>query len=72
MYLQTTQKFTENCKLLQLALSELQCWSQKWLLSLNIKKCCIVSYGRSVDKTTTNALVDHNNQEAALERCDKS
>jgi len=38
---------------------------------LNIKKCCIISYGRSVDKTTTYALVDCNNQEAALERCDK-
>ena len=49
----------------------LQCWSHKWLLSLNIKKCCVVSYGRSVDKTTTYALVDRNKQEAALERCDK-
>jgi len=58
-------------KLLQLALAGLQCWSHKWLLSLNIKTCCIVSYGRSVDKTTTYDLVDRNNQEAALERCDK-
>jgi len=49
----------------------LQCWSQKWLLSINIKICCIVSYGRSIDKTTTYALVVRNNQEAALERCDK-
>ena len=61
----------EDCKLLQLALAGLQCWSQKWLLSLNIKKCCIVSYGRSFDKTTTYALIDRNNQEVALERCDK-
>ena len=31
-------QYPEDCKLLQLALAGLQCWSQKWLLSLNIKK----------------------------------
>ena len=30
-----------------------------------------MSYGRSVDKTTTYVLVDRKNQEATLERCDK-
>ena len=39
----------EDCKLLQHAVTNLQSWSQKWLLSLNNKKCCVVSYGSSVD-----------------------
>ena len=43
----------DDCKLLQNALVRLQSWSQKWLLSLNTTKCCVVSYGRSVDKTNT-------------------
>ena len=61
----------EDCKLLQHAMTDLQTWSQKWLLSLNINKCCVVSYGRSVDKSIRYTLVDHNNQEVALERNDK-
>jgi len=60
-----------DCKLLQYALTRLQSWSQKWLLNLNIKKCCVVSYGRSVDKTITYILADHSNQEAVFERYDK-
>ena len=43
----------------------------EWLLSLNAKKCCVVSYGKSVDKTVTYTLADHSNQEAVLERYDK-
>jgi len=43
----------------------------EWLLSLNTKKCCVVSYGKSVDKTVTYTLADHSNQEAVLERYDK-
>jgi len=46
-------------------------WFQKWLFNLNTKKCCIVSYGRSVDKTVTYTLVDHSSQEAVLGRYDK-
>ena len=61
----------EDCKLLQHAMTDLQTWSQKWLLSLNINKCCVVSYGRSVDKSLRSTLVDHNNQEVTLERNDK-
>jgi len=54
----------DDFKLLQYTLAGLQSWSQKWLLSLNTKKCCVVSYGRSVDKIVTYTLVDHSNQEA--------
>ena len=57
MYLRMMQKIyryiqcPDDCKLLQYTLAGLQSGSQKWLLSLNTKKCCVVSYGRSVDKT---------------------
>ena len=61
----------EVCKLLQYAMTALQTWSRKWLLNLNINKCCIISYGRLVDKSMRYTLVDHNNHEAALKRCDK-
>jgi len=61
----------DDCKLLQNALARLQSWSQKWLLSLNTTKCCVVSYGRSVDKTNTYTLVDYRNQDVVLERYDK-
>ena len=61
----------KDYKLLQHAMTDLQMWSQKWLLSLNHNKCCVVSYGRSVDKSIRYTLVDHNNQEVALERNDK-
>ena len=36
----------DDFKLLQYTLAGLQSWSQKRLLSLNTKKCCVVSYGR--------------------------
>jgi len=77
MYLWMMQKIyghiqcPDDCNLLQYALAGLQSWSQKWLLNLNTKKCCVVSYGRSVDKTVTYTLVDHSNQEAVPERYDK-
>jgi len=60
-----------DINLLQHALDSLQKWTQKWLLSLNIKKCKVVSYGRNVDKTYTYKLVDYSNQENALERVEK-
>ena len=77
MYLRMMQKIyryiqcPDDCKLLQYTLAGLQSESQKWLLSLNTKKCCVVSYGRSVDKTVAYTLVDHSIQEAVLERYDK-
>ena len=60
----------EDCKLLQHAITGLQNWSQKWLLSINVQKCCVVSYGRSVDKSIGYTLLDYNNQNIALERKD--
>ena len=54
--------------MLQYAVTELPRWSKKWLHSLNNKKCCVVSYGRSVDKSIAHTLLDHNNQEVALVR----
>ena len=77
-YLRMTQKSIDTFSALMISscynivtLAGLQSWSQKWLLSLNTKKCCVVSYGRSVDKTVTYTLVDHSNHEAVLERYDK-
>ena len=63
-------KSHDDCKLVQYAISGLQSWSLKWLLSLNTQKCRVVSYGRSVDKSITYTLLDYNNQEIALERKD--
>ena len=37
-------------RLPQTALSNLQDWSETWLLKLNIQKCKTVSYGRNVNK----------------------
>ena len=45
--------------------------TQKWLLSLNIKKCKVVSYGRNVDKSHTYKLADTSNQDTTLERGEK-
>jgi len=61
---------SKDCILLQYTLNGLQSWSQKWLFSLNIQKCCVVSYSRSVDKSINYVLVQHSNQETVLERCD--
>ena len=35
---------------LQMSLSKLHDWSNTWLLSLNVRKCKVVSYGRHADK----------------------
>ena len=47
----------------------LQSWSQHWLLKLNISKCNVVSFGRSVDKSYMYS-VSHDNQTALLDRKD--
>jgi len=39
---------SDSC-LLQHAITELQNWSEKWMLCLNIQKCKIVSFGNNVD-----------------------
>jgi len=56
--------------MLQYAVTELQRWSKKWLLSL-INKYCVLSYSRSVDKSITYTLLDHNDQELDLVKSDK-
>jgi len=30
-------------------MNKLATWADKWLIELNIKKCIIVSYGRSIE-----------------------
>ena len=54
---------------LQKGIDALQCWSQQWLLKLNIAKCNIVSFGRSVDKSYLYSI-SHNNQNTLLDRKD--
>jgi len=57
---------------LLLALDALQQWSNKWLLlSLNIKKCQVVSYGRIIDKSVEYNITDENGQALALARSDR-
>jgi len=56
----------DHC-LLQKGIDALQHWSQQWLLKLNISKCNIVSFGRSVDKSYVYSI-SHNNQNVSLER----
>ena len=41
----------DDSKILQYALDALQKWSEEWLLNLNINKCQVVTFGRSVDKS---------------------
>ena len=55
----------QDFNLLQ-ALNILQSWSQKWLLSLNTKKCKVVSFGRNTDKSHIYTILDHSNQELSL------
>ena len=54
---------------LQKGIDALQCWSQQWLLKLNIAKCNIVSFGRSVDKSYLYSI-SHNTQNTLLDRKD--
>ena len=61
-----------DINILQQAIDALQQWTQKWLLSLSIKKCKVVSHGRNVDKSYTYKLADSGNQDTALERGEKN
>ena len=58
----------DDKKNLQYALDALQKWSERWLLNLNIKKCQVVTFGRSVDKSYKYTIRDCNNQTIPLER----
>jgi len=61
----------QDSDLLQYALNELQNWSHKWLLNLNINKCQVMSFRRNVDKTSTWSALDHSNQVIPLTRPEK-
>ena len=65
-YKHVTQPLDVN--LLQCALNAPQNWCQKLLLSLNIKRCKVISYGGTVDKTHTYNVLDCNNQMNPLEK----
>jgi len=58
----------DDNKILQYALHALQKWLEKWLLNLNINKCQVVTYGRSVDKSYKYTICDCNNQTIPLKR----
>ncbi|MFZ2540120.1 MAG: hypothetical protein WAX04_14670 [Oscillospiraceae bacterium] len=45
---------------LQASLNEMQDWSEKWLLKLNIKKCKIISFGRNVDNDFKYYITNNN------------
>jgi len=59
----------DDNKILQYALDALQKWSEKWLVNLNINKCQVVAFGRSVDKSYKYYTIrDCNNQTMPLKR----
>jgi len=58
----------DDNKILQYALDTLQKGSEKWLLNLNINKCQVVTFGRSVDKSYKYIIRDCNNQIIPLKR----
>jgi len=43
---------------LQEGISELHVWTKNWLLNLNILKCNVISFGRTVDKSHTYNITD--------------
>ena len=43
---------------LQEGISELHVWTKNWLLNLNISKCNVISFGRTVDKSHTYNITD--------------
>jgi len=56
---------------LQRGIDALQCWSQQWLLKLNVSECNIVSFGRSVDKSYRYTYsISHNKQNMLLDHKD--
>ena len=47
-------------------------WSKKWILSLNSNECHVVSYGRTIDTSTTYTIMDKNQQTVPLAKLDKT
>jgi len=43
---------------LQEGINELQVWTKNWSLNLNISKCKVISFGRTVDKSHTYNITD--------------
>ena len=39
-------------------IDELRVWTENWLLNLNISKCKVISFGRTVDKSHTYNITD--------------
>ena len=44
-------------------------WTQRWLLTLNISKCKVITFGRNIDKSHVYNIID-NNLVTPLERVD--
>ena len=61
----------EGQKFLQLAISALHQWSEKWLLSLNSNKCHVVSSIRTIDTSTVYTIMEKNQQTVTVARLDK-
>jgi hypothetical protein len=57
----------DDCNDLQLSLNNLQAWSDKWLLHLNIKKCKILSFGKN-NKINHNYIITEDNNNIILDR----
>jgi len=58
----------DDNKVLQYAHDALQKWSEKWLLNLNINKCQVVTFIRSVVKSDKYTIRDCSNQTIPLKR----
>jgi len=58
----------DDNKILQYALDALHKWSKKWQLNLNINKCQVVTFGRSVDRSYKYTIRNCNNQTIPLKR----
>ena len=58
----------DDNRILQYALDALQDWSKKWLLNLNINRCQVVLFGRSVDNSFKYTTRYCNNQTTPLQR----
>ena len=54
---------------LQEGVRELHVWTQRWLLTLNISKCTVITFGRNIDKTHVYNIMD-NNLVTPLQRVD--
>ena len=63
-------EYPDDQKFLQLAISALHQWSEKWLLSLTSRKCH-VSNGRTIDTFTVYTIMDKNQHTVPLARLDK-